>query len=51
MGLLTALIVRLSELYEVEVRGYDADVDGTVKVDVRLRVTDACRTNTSRQPD
>jgi hypothetical protein len=51
IGLLAALILHLSELYEVELRGYDADADGTVKVDVGLRVTDACRTNTSEQPD
>jgi hypothetical protein len=40
MGHVAALIRRLGELYDVEVQGYDADIDGTVTVDVRLRITD-----------
>ena len=40
-SVLTALIVRLRELYEVEVQGYEATTDGAVHVDVRLRLQPA----------
>jgi hypothetical protein len=37
MALLAALVLRLREVYEVEVQGYDIDPDGSVKVDFRVR--------------
>ena len=40
LGLVAALIRRLGELHEVEVQGYDADIEGTVTVDLRLRLAE-----------
>ena len=34
------LLRRLGERYQIEIQGFDQDVDGTVKVDVRIRISE-----------
>ena len=38
LGLIAAIIRHLQKTFDAEVRGYDADLDGSVTVDLRLRV-------------